>query len=275
MESGSYELYRKLVECETLPIKELGELNFLSYFDIVYILFSSKFGKFLGDGRVYAMFKEFEIIRQDDIALGGKSSFILVNHSIDNEVNLKEYLNTTGIFRFIDIVNSELKITSEDNKCLVSNIGILDSKVSIDNLLFSSGSYILLDRTEFNMDHKRRFPIWGAVKNFLRFWDEDDSRYISRQYRLLGDECSLAIKSSVYIGSDYDFFFHITIRSCNSKVEIDLTNFRYAAVEFDFHKGAENNEINIIASTRRVTLNGMYWDYKSVNKITLNGENYE
>ena len=275
MESGSYELYRKLVECETLPIKELGELNFLSYFDIVYILFSSKFGKFLGDGRVYAMFKEFEIIRQDDIALGGKSSFILVNHSIDNEVNLKEYLNTTGIFRFIDIVNSELKITSEDNKCLVSNIGILDSKVSIDNLLFSSGSYILLDRTEFNMDHKRRFPIWGAVKNFLRFWDEDDSRYISRQYRLLGDECSLAIKSSVYIGSDYDFFFHITIRSCNSKVEIDLTNFRYAAVEFDFHKGAENNEINIIASPRRVTLNGMYWDYKSVNKITLNGENYE
>lgn len=275
MESGSYELYRKLVECETLPIKELGELNFLSYFDIVYILFSSKFGKFLGDGRVYAMFKEFEIIRQDDIALGGKPSFILVNHSIDNEVNLKEYLNTTGIFRFIDIVNSELKITSEDNKCLVSNIGILDSKVSIDNLLFSSGSYILLDRTEFNMDHKRRFPIWGAVKNFLRFWDEDDSRYISRQYRLLGDECSLAIKSSVYIGSDYDFFFHITIRSCNSKVEIDLTNFRYAAVEFDFHKGAENNEINIIASPRRVTLNGTYWDYKSVNKITLNGENYE
>lgn len=275
MESGSYELYRKLVECETLPIKELGELNFLSYFDIVYILFSSKFGKFLGDGRVYAMFKEFEIIRQDDIALGGKPSFILVNHSIDNEVNLKNYLNTTGIFRFIDIVNSELKITSEDNKCLVSNIGILDSKVSIDNLLFSSGSYILLDRTEFNMDHKRRFPIWGAVKNFLRFWDEDDSRYISRQYRLLGDECSLAIKSSVYIGSDYDFFFHITIHSCNSKVEIDLTNFRYAAVEFDFHKGAENNEINIIASPRRVTLNGMYWDYKSVNKITLNGENYE
>jgi len=275
MESGSYELYRKLVECETLPIKELGELNFLSYFDIVYILFSSKFGKFLGDGRVYAMFKEFEIIRQDDIALGGKPSFILVYHSIDNEVNLKEYLNTTGIFRFIDIVNSELKITSEDNKCLVSNIGILDSKVSIDNLLFSSGSYILLDRTEFNMDHKRRFPIWGAVKNFLRFWDEDDSRYISRQYRLLGDECSLAIKSSVYIGSDYDFFFHITIRSCNSKVEIDLTNFRYAAVEFDFHKGAENNEINIIAGPRRVTLNGTYWDYKSVNKITLNGENYE
>lgn len=275
MESGSYELYRKLVECETLPIKELGKLNFLSYFDIVYILFSSKFGKFLGDGRVYAMFKEFEIIRQDDIALGGKPSFILVNHSIDNEVNLKEYLNTTGIFRFIDIVNSELKITSEDNKCLVSNIGILDSKVSIDNLLFSSGSYILLDRTEFNMDHKRRFPIWGAVKNFLRFWDEDDSMYISRQYRLLGDECSLAIKSSVYIGSDYDFFFHITIRSCNSKVEIDLTNFRYAAVEFDFHKGAENNEINIIASPRRVTLNGMYWDYKSVNKITLNGENYK
>lgn len=275
MESGSYELYRKLVECETLPIKELGELNFLSYFDIVYILFSSKFGKFLGDGRVYAMFKEFEIIRQDDIALGGKPSFILVNHSIDNKVNLKEYLNTTGIFRFIDIVNSELKITSEDNKCLVSNIGILDSKVSVDNLLFSSGSYILLDRTEFNMDHKRRFPIWGAVKNFLRFWDEDDSRYISRQYRLLGDECSLAIKSSVYIGSDYDFFFHITIRSCNSKVKIDLTNFRYAAVEFDFHKGAENNEINIIASPRRVTLNGMYWDYKSVNKITLNGEKYE
>lgn len=139
MESGSYELYRKLVECETLPIKELGELNFLSYFDIAYILFSSKFGKFLGDGRVYAMFKEFEIIRQDDIALGGKPSFILVNHSIDNEVNLKNYLNTTGIFRFIDIVNSELKITSEDNKCLVSNIGILDSKVSIDNLLISSG----------------------------------------------------------------------------------------------------------------------------------------
>lgn len=275
MESGSYELYRKLVECETLPIKELGELNFLSYFDIVYILFSSKFGKFLGDGRVYAMFKEFEIIRQDDIALGGKPSFILVNHSIDNEVNLKEYLNTTGIFRFIDIVNSELKITSEDNKCLVSNIGILDSKVSIDNLLFSSGSYILLDRTEFNMDHKRRFPIWGAVKNFLCFWDEDDSRYISRQYRLLGDECSLAIKSSVYIGSDYDFFFHITILSCNSNVDIDLTNFKYAAVEFDFHKGAENNKVNITADPRRVTINGMYWDCKSVNKITLNGENYE
>lgn len=275
MESGSYELYRKLVECETLPIKELGELNFLNYFDIAYILFSSKFGKFLGDGRVYAMFKEFEIIRQDDIALGGKPSFILVNHSIDNEVNLKNYLNTTGASRFIDIVNSKINITSEGNKHFVSNIGILDSKVSVDNLIFSSGSYILLDRTEFNMDHKRRFPIWGAVKNFLRFWDEDDSRYISRQYRLLGDECSLAIKSSVYIGSDYDFFFHITIRSCNSKVVIDLTNFRYAAVEFDFHKGAENNEINIIAGPRRVTLNGMYWDYKSVNKITLNGENYE
>ena len=46
-------------------------------------------------------------------------------------------------------------------------------------------------------------------------------------------------------------------------------------IEFDFHKGAENNEINIIAGPRRVTLNGMYWDYKSVNKITLNGENYE
>lgn len=160
MESGSYELYRKLVECETLPIKELGELNFLSYFDIVYILFSSKFGKFLGDGRVYAMFKEFEIIRQDDIALGGKPSFILVNHSIDNEVNLKNYLNTTGASRFIDIVNSKINITSEGNKHFVSNIGILDSKVSVDNLLFSSGSYILLDRTEFNMDHKRRFPIW-------------------------------------------------------------------------------------------------------------------
>lgn len=243
MESGSYELYRKL-----------GELNFLSYFDIVYILFSSKFGKFLGDGRVYAMFKEFEIIRQDDIALGGKPSFILVNHSIDNEVNLKNYLNTTGASRFIDIVNS---------------------KVSVDNLLFSSGSYILLDRTEFNMDHKRRFPIWGAVKNFLRFWDEDDSRYISRQYRLLGDECSLAIKSSVYIGSDYDFYFHISILSCNSNVDIDLTNFKYAAVEFDFHKGAENNKVNITADPRRVTLNGMYWDCKSVNKITLNGENYE
>lgn len=275
MESGSYELYRKLVECETLPIKELGELNFLSYFDIVYILFSSKFGKFLGDGRVYAMFKEFEIIRQDDIALGGKPSFILVNHSIDNEVNLKNYLNTTGASRFIDIVNSKINITSEGNKHFVSNIGILDSKVSVDNLLFSSGSYILLDRTELNIDHKRSFPIWGVVRNFLRFWDEDDSTYYSRQYRIVGDSCSLSIKSSVYIGSDYDFFFHITIRSCNSKVEIDLTNFRYAAVEFDFHKGAENNEINIIAGPRRVTLNGTYWDYKSVNKITLNGENYE
>lgn len=125
MESGSYKLYRKLVECETLSIKELGELNFLNYFDIAYILFSSKFGKFLGDGRVYAMFKEFEIIRQDYIALGGKPSFILVNHSIDNEVNLKNYLNTTGASRFIDIVNSKINITSEGNKHFVSNIGIL------------------------------------------------------------------------------------------------------------------------------------------------------
>lgn len=275
MERESYELYQKLLECEDIPMKELGDLNFLSYFDIAYILFSSNFGKFLGNGEVYSMFEEFEVIRQDDIALGGKPSFVLVNHNIDNEVNLKEYLNTTGTSKFIDIVNSKLNITSEDNKHFVSNIGILDSKVSVDNLLFSSGSYIILDRTEFNMNHKKSFPIWGAIKNFLRFWDEDESRYLSRRYRLLGDNCSLSIKSSVYIRSDYDFYFHISILSCNSNVDIDLTNFKYAAVEFDFHKGAENNKVNITADPRRVTLNGMYWDCKSVNKITLNGENYE
>lgn len=273
MEREGYELYQKLLECEGVPMKAIWGLGLSDYFNLVVDIFSVKCMDYFGNVAVYSMFKELEVIRQD--LFKDQPSFILINHNVENEVNLKDYLNIAKTSSYINIVNSTLNIVSGENKLLVSNLFAIDSKVNIDNLIFSEVAYTLLDRTELNIDHKRGFPIWGVVRNFLRFWDEDDSTYYSRQYRIVGDSCSLSIKSSVYIGSNCDFYFLIPILSCNNKINIDLTNFKYAAVKVKFYDSAENNEINIIADPRRVTIEGNDWYFKLVNKITLNGENYE
>lgn len=266
MERESYELYQKLLECEVVPMRVLGVLSLDDYFKLVEEIFSVKCMDYFGNAAVYSMFKRFEVIRQD--LFKDQPSFILINHNVENEVNLKDYLNIAKTSSYINIVSGE-------NKLLVSNLFAIDSKVNIDNLIFSEVAYTLLDRTELNIDHKRSFPIWGVVRNFLRFWDEDDSTYYSRQYRIVGDSCSLSIKSSVYIGSNCDFYFLIPIFSCNNKINIDLTNFKHAAVKVKFYDGAENNEINIIADPRRVTIEGNDWYFKLVNKITIDGEKYE
>lgn len=273
MEKESYELYQKLLECEDVPMRVIGSLSLEDYFRLVEGIFSAKCMDYFGNTAVYSMFRMFEVIRQD--LFKDQPSFILINHSINNKINLKDYLNIPRTSSFINIVNSTLNIVSGENKLLVSNLFAIDSKVNIDNLIFSEVAYTLLNRTELNIDHKRSFPIWGVVRNFLRFWDEDDSTYYSRQYRIVGDSCSLSIKSSVYIGSNCDFYFLIPIFSCNNKINIDLTNFKYAAVKVKFYDSAENNEINIIADPRRVTIEGNDGIFKLVNKITLNGENYE
>lgn len=273
MEKESYELYQKLLECEDVPMRVIGTLSLDDYFRLVEGIFSAKCMDYFGNTAVYSMFRKFEVIRQD--LFKDQPSFILINHSINNKINLKDYLNIPRTSSFINIVNSTLNIVSGENKLLVSNLFAIDSKVNIDNLIFSEVAYTLLNRTELNIDHKRGFPIWGVVRNFLRFWDEDDSTYYSRQYRIVGDSCSLSIKSSVYIGSNCDFYFLIPIFSCNNKINIDLTNFKHAAVKVKFYDSAENNEINIIADPRRVTIEGNDGIFKLVNKITLNGENYE
>ena len=264
MEKESYELYQKLLGCEDVPMRVIGSLSLDDYFRLVEGIFSAKCMDYFGNTAVYSMFRKFEVIRQD--LFKDQPSFILINHSINNKINLKDYLNIPRTSSFINIVNSTLNIVSGENKLLVSNLFAIDSKVIIDNLIFSEVAYTLLNRTELNIDHKR---------SFLRFWDEDDSTYYSRQYRMVGDSCSLSIKSSVYIGSNCDFYFLIPIFSCNNKINIDLTNFKYAAVKVKFYDSAENNEINIIADPRRVTIEGNDWYFKLVNKITLNGENYE
>lgn len=273
MEKESYELYQKLLECEDVPMRVIGSLSLDDYFRLVEGIFSAKCMDYFGNTAVYSMFRKFEVIRQD--LFKDQPSFILINHSINNKINLKDYLNIPRTSSFINIVNSTLNIVSGENKLLVSNLFAIDSKVNIDNLIFSEVAYTLLNRTELNIDHKRSFPIWGVVRNFLRFWNEDDSTYYSRQYRIVGDSCSLSIKSSVYISSNCDFYFLIPIFSCNNKINIDLTNFKHAAVKVKFYDSAENNEINIIADPRRVTIEGNDGIFKLVNKITLNGENYE
>lgn len=273
MESESYELYQRLLECESAPIKVVRILNLDDYFNLVGDIFSIKCMDYFGNAAVYSMFKEFEVIRQD--LFKDQPSFILINHHINNKINLKDYLNIPRTSSFIELVNCNLDLTGMEATYIVTNLFALDSKVNLDNLLFSKISYNLLDRAELSMDHKRSFPIWGRIKNYICFWLEDDYKYYNRQYRVIGNGCNLFIKSSVYIGSNYKFRFHIPVLSNNNKINIELTNFKYVELYLEFYEGASNNEINLSGDPRTITINGKYWDYKAVNKITLNGEDYD
>lgn len=167
MERESYELYQKLLECESAPIKVIGGLGLDDYFKLVEEIFSIKCMDYFGNTAVYSMFKEFEVIRQD--LFKDQPSFILINHSINNKINLKDYLNILKTSSFIELVNCNINLTRVETEHLVTNLFALDSKVNLDNLIFSEVAYTLLDRTELNIDHKRGFPIWGVVRNFLRF----------------------------------------------------------------------------------------------------------